>query len=247
MNAPLNVFTSHRSRRDFTPQPIPEALLAQVFEATRRAPTWNNAQNVSWITVTEPAAKAELARLSGRQAQIERAPVFAVLCIDFHKTAAACARHGVEQRVQDNLNGLLIGVLDAGILAGTMMNAARALGLAVCPVGGVRREPQQVIELLGLPRLVMPMVGVCMGYAPACAPAQPLKPRLPLTSLWHRERYDDASLDADIARLDAETLAYSTALGRADAPSWSATMAAKYASTGYLQVADTLKQQGFVF
>ncbi|VCU71062.1 FMN reductase [NAD(P)H] [Pigmentiphaga humi] len=245
MNAPLNVFTSHRSQRNFTSQPVAESLLAEVFEATRRAPTWNNAQNVSWVTVTDPAAKAELAHLAGNQAQIERAPVFAVLCVDFHKTAAACARHGVAQRVQENLNGLLIGVLDAGILAGTMMNAARAAGLAVCPVGGVRREPRKVIDLLGLPRLVMPMVGVCLGYAPA--PAQPLKPRLPLSSLWHRERYDDASLETDIARLDAETLAYSEALGRADAPSWSAATAAKYASAGYLHVADTLRQQGFVF
>ncbi|MDX3904370.1 MAG: nitroreductase family protein [Pigmentiphaga sp.] len=245
MNTLLQIFTSHRSRRDFTSQPVAESLLADVFEATRRAPTWNNAQNVSWVTVTEPAAKAELARLSGKQAQIERAPVFAVLCVDFHKTAVACARHGVEQRVQGNVNGLLIGVLDAGIVAGTMMNAARAAGLAVCPVGGVRREPQKVIKLLGLPRLVMPMVGVCLGYAPELA--QPDKPRLPLSSLWHRERYDGSTLEADIDWLDAQTLAYSAELSRAGALSWSATMATKYAGTGYHEVAETLRQQGFVF
>jgi len=245
MNAVLDHLCAHRSERDFSEQPVGDDVLARVFEATRRAPTWNNAQNVSWVVVRNPQTKARLARCSGNQAWIDQAPVFVVLVMDFYKTELAAQRHGRRQAVLDNVNSVLIGAVDTGILMGTMMAAARAAGLGVCPIGGVRRNMAEVIELLRLPRLVVPMTGVCMGYVRK--PSAGRKPRIDLASSWHPEVYDPARVAGGIDALDGEMQAYSRSLGRESAQSWSDAVSSRYGADAYGGVGPALRRQGFRF
>ena len=46
----------------------------------------------------------------------------------------------------------------------TLMTAARAFGLGVVPIGGIRRDPQAMIDLLRLPPNTFPVDGVVLGY-----------------------------------------------------------------------------------
>jgi FMN reductase [NAD(P)H] len=57
-------------------------------------------------------------------------------------------------------------------------------------------KPQQIIDLLHLPQLVMPVATLTVGW-PAEQP--PLSDRLPLESFVHQERYNDYLAD-DIDR-----------------------------------------------
>ncbi|GAA0523855.1 nitroreductase family protein [Pigmentiphaga sp. GD03639] len=245
MNPVLEHLCAHRSERDFSDRPVGDDTLAAVFEATRRAPTWNNAQNVSWVAVRDPRTKAALARCSGNQAWIARAPVFVVLLMDFYKTELAAGRHGRRQAVLDNVNSVLIGALDTGILMGTMMAAARAAGLGVCPIGGVRRGMLEVIELLRLPRLVAPLAGVCLGYLNTASEVR--KPRMALEASWHAEAYDRDRVAGAIDALDADMDAYSRGLGREGAQSWSDAVSSRYAADAYGGVGPALRRQGFCF
>lgn len=245
MNPVLEHLCSHRSERDFSDRPVDDETLAAVFEATRRAPTWNNAQNVSWVTVRDPRTKAALARCSGNQAWIERAPVFVVLLMDFYKTELAAGRHGRRQVVLDNVNSVLIGALDTGILMGTMMAAARAAGLGVCPIGGVRRGMGEAIELLRLPRLVAPLAGVCLGYPDTASKVR--KPRMALEASWHPETYDRERVEGAIDAMDAEMDGYSRGLGREGAQNWSDAVSSRYAADAYGGVGPALRRQGFCF
>ena len=244
-NEVLELLLAHRSERAFTDEPVDDATLTQVFEAARRSPTWNNAQNVSWVVVRKAESRATLARYCGNQSWIEKAPVFVVLLMDFHKTALAASKHGRRQVVHESVNGLLIGALDVGLVMSTMMTAARSLGLAVCPIGGVRRQMQDVIALLELPALVVPMAGICMGHVDTRSPLE--KPRLPLVSSWHDETYDDEQLFVAINMIDAEMDAYSSDLGRPDAQNWSDAISSRYGVTSYAAVAEALRRQGFRF
>jgi FMN reductase (NADPH) len=65
--------------------------------------------------------------------------------------------------------------------------AAESLGMGICYIGAIRNQPEQVIELLRLPRLVFPISGMTLGW-PDVEPL--IRPRLPLRAILHWERYD---------------------------------------------------------
>ena len=60
---------------------------------------------------------------------------------DFYKTGLAVEKAGGVQVFQRSLEGILAAVSDAGIALATLVIAARALGLGVVPIGGIRRDP----------------------------------------------------------------------------------------------------------
>lgn len=246
MDAVLELLASHRSVRSFVPRDVEPALLSSVYAAALRSPSWNNAQNVTLIEVRDPARKNALAALCGKQDSIRQAPVFTVLVMDFHKTSVAAARHGRQQTAHEDVNGLLIGAVDGGIVLSALMVAARAAGLGVCPIGGIRREPAAVIDLLQLPALTLPLAGLCMGYTDE--PAGPAKPRLPLASFCHPERYDASRIAPAVQAIDDATLSYRQAHASNAPSSWSDAVSARYdAMPAYAGVAEVLQTQGFRF
>jgi hypothetical protein len=90
---------------------------------------------------------------------------------------------------------LVMAVIDAALAAERFVCAAESLGLGICYIGALRDHPEAVKELLGLPKGVFGVFGMCLGW-----PAEPLeanvKPRLNEESLWFRERYR-SSFDFD--------------------------------------------------
>lgn len=77
--------------------------------------------------------------------------------------------------------------------------AAPALGLGVVPIGGIRRDPQAMIDLLGLPANTLPVDGVVLGYV---AEESPQKPRMAIESIRHEEKYHPEALKPAIDAYD---------------------------------------------
>ena len=84
--------------------------------------------------------------------------------MDFYKTRVGVEVAGEKQLIHESLEGYTVGAVDGGIALGTLMTAARSLGLGVVPIGGFRRDPQAVIDLLELPPLTFPLAGVAIGH-----------------------------------------------------------------------------------
>lgn len=234
---------THHSSRSFTSEPVDEHTLADVLTCGLRSPTWNNGQHVTAVVVRDKDRKRQLSVLCGSQPSIAEAPVFVTLVMDFHRTALAAGMHGRTQHVQDNVNGVLIGAVDVGIVLATLMAAARAAGLAVCPIGGIRRHSQQVCELLELPPLTFPMASMAMGH-----PVQtevPLKPRFDLPAFAHEERYQPERCQEGLSSIDVRYASYSATLGRPDAPTWTNAISTRYAQADYADVGRVLASRGF--
>ena len=86
--------------------------------------------------------------------------------------------------------------IDALLFTQTLCNLMDEEGLGYCYLGTTVYQPQQIIDLLHLPQLVMPVATLTVGW-PAEQP--PLSDRLPLESFVHQERYNDYLAD-DIDR-----------------------------------------------
>lgn len=242
MSEAVGVMLAHRSTRKYTDQPVSDAMLDQIIEAAYRAPTSVNGQQVSLVVSRDPQQRARIAQIAGGQPWIAQAPVFITVLVDYYKTHVGLEKAGETQIIQETVEGLLVGALDAGIALGNLMVAARALGLGIVPIGGIRRDPQAMIDLLGLPRLTFPIAGVCIGH-PAHVPVQ--KPRLAPGSFRHAETYDSAAIAPAIDAYDQEIMDYWAQIGRTDGLPWSENTASYYARVYFDHVRDVAERQGF--
>jgi len=244
MNETLSLLYSHHSDRSFTDEPVSDEALCSILEAARRAPTSSNAQHISTVVVRDAARRTLIAEFAGGQSWIAKAPVFVAVILDFYKTGLGIAAAGETSVFHETVEGLLAGVTDAGIALATMMTAARSLGLGIVPIGGIRRNSQGLIELLELPPRSFPVVGLSIGHVQQ--PAQ-LKPRLPIETFRHDERYRTEQLQPAISAYDTILLEYWQSLGRADGKPWSANTAEAYKQASHRPVAAAIQKQGITY
>ncbi|ORM68862.1 nitroreductase family protein [Pantoea rwandensis] len=242
MSSLIDIFTSHKSDRSFTDQPVDDAVLDRIISAAYRAPTSVNSQQVSLVVSRDAAKRAQISQIAGGQPWIAKAPVFITLVLDMHKSQVAMAAIDRQQLAHQSIESIVSGSTDVGIALGTLMAAARAEGLGIVPIGGIRRVPQELIALLNLPEHTFPVAGVVMGHVDQPA-AQ--KPRLPLATFRHDERYQRAGLEQHIADYNKEILQHWKDTGRHDGESWSESVSGYYSKVYFPDVLPALKKQGF--
>lgn len=245
-NPTLDLMRAHRSIRAFTVQPVPEVVVERMLEAAQWAPSTSFRQVYSVISVRDPALKAELRGCCGRQKWIEFAPVFLIFCADMHRLDAICQARGLRVNLE-HTETFLMAVLDAGLFMQNAALAAESLGLGTVMIGGLRDNPREVIKLLGLPRGVFGVAGMCLGY-PEKIPAP--RPRLPMDEILHHERYQPEGRAERLAAYDAQIRASGTYQRKNGAiEGWTDVMARTTsrppAETGRLQLREILLEQGF--
>lgn len=244
-NETLELLNRHASVRQYQNTPVSDEQLAAIIGAGQMASTSSNVQGYSVIAVKEPALKSELARLSGNQAYIEQCPVFLVWCADLYRLREAAAPH-LEGAVtyEDSTENLIVSTVDVTLAAQNAAIAAESQGLGIVYIGGIRNHIAKVSELLGLPELVWPVFGMCIGY-PAGPTGQ--RPRLPLQAVLHHERYDAAATVEQVKVYDEEMRTYlrERTGGKQDTP-WSVLMAKRLAEPVRLHMKEFLQSKGFL-
>jgi FMN reductase [NAD(P)H] len=241
MNKTVRLLQAHHSSRSYKSDAVPAEILDAIIESAHRAPTSINSQQISLVVVRDAASRARIAEIAGGQPWIAQAPVFIAVVADFYKTGLAVEKAGAHQVFQRSLEAIFSAVTNAGIAMATLMTAARALGLGIVPIGGIRRKPQAMIDLLGLPPNTFPVGGVVLGYVVEEASQ---KPRMPIGSFRHEEKYHAEPLMPAIDAYDRTLQDYWLKIGRADGLTWSANMAQHY-STFSRRIKSVAERQGF--
>lgn len=246
MNEVIKTLTNHRSFRQYLNTPVTEKELDAIIHAAQSGPSWIHGQQVSVIAVKDSARKKKLAELCGHQDHINQAPVFLIFCADFHRAKLASEIEGVSFEAADDADSLLVGAADVGIALANAIAAAESLGLGTVPIGGIRRTPLEVIKLLRLPKYVIPISGLCIGYG---TNDPGLNPRLPKEAFYHEETYNENQMG--ILHRYNDTMAEhrkKTTDGKSDA-NWTERIAGFYSrshyNNAYPEVPHMLKQQGF--
>ncbi|WP_078555312.1 NADPH-dependent oxidoreductase [Bacillus alkalicellulosilyticus] len=239
MNNVIETLTNHRSIRSFTEQTIDNELLDQIADATQAAPSWINGQQMSVVVVKDSTTKQRLAELVGNQSAVAEAPVFFVFCADFYRASLASTMEKTSFAVSDDIDALLVGATDVGLAMGNAIAAAESLGLSIVPIGGIRKNPLEVIELLDLPKYVLPISGLCIGYANQ---NPELKPRFAKEAVFHEETYKQDLID-QIVSYNRTMIDYSNGQG----PSWTERVASFYSMPFTSYTAAMLERQGFSF
>ena len=241
MNSIIKNFISHKSERSFKDQPIDDEVLNRIISTAYHAPTSVNSQQVSVIVTRDAEKRAKIAEIAGGQPWIAKAPIFITFVLDMHKSYTGMAAIGQTQIAHQSIESIVSGATDVGIALGSVMAAARAEGLGIVPIGGIRRDPQALISLLELPELTFPVAGVVIGHVD-----QPshMKPRLPMETFRHDEAYR-AGMEEQIARYNEVMVQHWKEIGRNDGESWSESVSGYYKNIYFPEVLPALKKQGF--
>lgn len=241
MNETICLLNSHRSDRSFTSEAISDEALETILEAARRAPSSSNGQHISLVVVRDAARRARIAEIAGGQPWIAKAPVFITVVADFYKTSVGAQMVGEVQDAHETVEAFIVAMTDAGITLATLMTAARSLGLGIVPIGGIRRHSQELVDLLQLPHLAFPVVGVAIGHVEKPATQ---KPRLPMKTYRHDETYHTEGLKEAIVAYDETLMKYWKSIGRSDGKPWSVNTAEYQKLMRFRDVKQTVAKQG---
>lgn len=190
---------AHRSIRKYTAEPLAAAQVEAILEAGRAASSSSFMQCTHIIRVTDEALRAELCEVAAGQKYVREAPEFWVFCLDYAKH-----KQRVPEAQVDWTEALILGAVDAGIMAQNCLLAAESLGLGGVYIGSLRNNTTRAIKLLGLPEYTFPLFGMCLGH-PAQAPLY--RPRLPRALTVSENRYRAADAAA-LAEYDIHLAAY---------------------------------------
>jgi FMN reductase [NAD(P)H] len=186
---------TRRSIRKYSNQSVSDELLNRLMNEAARTQTMGNLQLYSVVVTRSAEMKAKLAPAHFNQPMVTEAPVVLTICADFNRTSS-WARCRKAEPGYNNFLSFMNAAIDALLFTQTLCNLMDEEGLGYCYLGTTVYQPQQIIDLLHLPQLVMPVATLTVGW-PAEQP--PLSDRLPLESFVHQERYNDYLAD-DIDR-----------------------------------------------
>ena len=178
---------TRRTIRKYTEQPVSDELLNGLLTEAARTQTMGNLQLYSVVVTRSDEMKQRLAPAHFCQPMVTEAPVVLTVCADFNRTSQ-WARCRKAEPGYDNLLSFLNAAIDALLYTQTLCNLMDEEGLGYCYLGTTVYQPQQIIDTLQLPQLVMPVATLTVGW-PAEEP--PLSDRLPTAAFVHQETYHD--------------------------------------------------------
>jgi len=184
-----------RTIRKYTSEPIDDKLLNELLVIGCRTSTTGNMQVYSIIITTDTQVKNDLAPLHFNQKMITEAPAVLTFCADFNRFNKWCLLRKAEPGY-DNFLSFITAAIDALLVAQTFCIAAESKGLGICYLGTTTYNAHKIIKVLKLPRGVVPITTVTLGW-PSEKPEQ--VDRLPLEALIHKQTYADYS-DEDIIK-----------------------------------------------
>jgi nitroreductase len=181
------ILLSRRTIRKYTADHVDDKLLDEILTMGCRTSTTGNMQVYSIIVSRELSRKQELLPLHFNQKMIVEAPVVLTFCADFNRFNKWCEMRNAVPGY-DNFLSFMTAAIDALIVAQTVCIAAEAKGLGICYLGTATYSAGGIIKVLGLPKGVIPVATVTLGW-PAENPHQ--VDRLPLGAIIHNEVYTD--------------------------------------------------------
>lgn len=182
-----DLLLNRRTIRKYTAKEVDNTLLHKILNEGCRSSTTGNMQLYSIIITRDSEMKKELAPLHFNQKMVTEAPVVLTFCADFNRFNKWCLMRNAEPGY-NNLLSFFTAAIDAIIVAQTTAVSAESLGLGICYLGTTTYTANKIIEVLKLPKGVIPVTTITMGW-PAETPDQ--VDRLPLEAIIHREQYTD--------------------------------------------------------
>ncbi len=188
-NKTIELLLERASCRAFTNKKIPKDVLEYILKTGIHAATGGNLQPYSIIKIEKQATKRRIAKLAG-QGFIADAPVNLLFCIDWRRLERWAKLEMAPFTAASSFRHFWISFQDTIITAQSICTAADAMSLGSVYIGTVIEFFLILKRMLKLPRGVMPVVLLCIGY-----PKKKTTPhsKLGIDAIVHNETYQELS------------------------------------------------------
>ena len=239
----IQLLTTHASVRKYKPVTLSTDEVKELVSAGQHAASSHFVQAYSVIHVTDPAKKEALAEFAMNKQQFSTAGAVLVLCMDYYRIEKGANLAGeIDYR---NAEDLLVAATDVALFTQNIAVAAESKGYGICYIGGVRNNPAEISNLLGLPKGVAPMYALTIGVPDE---QNEVKPRLPVEAILHENEYDDEKYESLIPAYDKTMNEYYQSRSSNQKNSdWSESMATFLKKPRRLHMKEFLQKQGFDF
>lgn len=242
MNEMIENLLSHRSIRKFKSKQLNQQQIETIVCSAQHASTSSYMMAYSIIGVTDESKKERLAEITG-QSYVKHNGHFLIFCADLNRVTVKAANDEYENMLDnlENSEHFLVSAIDAALAAQNAAIAAESMGLGICYIGSIRNNIAAVDELFHLPKHVIPLFGMAIGY-PAHHPES--KPRLPINAVYFENGYQDHEDALD--RFDEKIGNYyakRSENNRKD--TWTDQMKRRFQKTIRMDVTDHVKNKGF--
>jgi nitroreductase len=186
---------SQRACRDFSDEPVDDAVVARLLEAATHAPSAENRQPWVFIVVRDPSTRARLHDLSehaweqgGREFSVRRLPPRLLADVEHGIAGGGYRAAPMVVVVAADTTRAHPATIPASIFPAVqnLLLAAQGVGLGSALTTITTTFAAELTGLLGLPDTVVAQAVVPLGY-----PAKPLGPprREPFAEHTYRDRY----------------------------------------------------------
>ncbi|HDP55110.1 MAG TPA: NADPH-dependent oxidoreductase, partial [Bacteroidetes bacterium] len=155
----MKAILNHRSIRKYKTTPIEESILNEILQAGVRASTTGNMQLYSIVATTDNQIKEQLAPCHFNQPMVKQAPVVLTFCADFNRFNKWCQQRNAVPGY-DNFLSFFTAAIDALLVAQNVCVAAEDKGLGICYLGTTTYSADKIIDVLKLPKGVVPVTTV---------------------------------------------------------------------------------------
>jgi len=187
----IDTILNHRSIRKYKDKSIDKDIINRILHAGIRASNTGSMQAYSIIVTQDVKKKEELLPLHFSQEAVKQAPLILTFCADLNRFNKWCELRDAKP-AYDNFLWFYTASIDATITAQNCALAAEAEGLGICYMGTTNYNAEKIIDVLNLPKGVVPVTTLTIGY-PDEKPY--LTERLPNEAVVHYEEYSDFSED----------------------------------------------------
>lgn len=200
MNETIKSQLAHRTIREFTNQAVSDSVMHTLFEVAMRTPTSRGMQNASIIWVKDSEKKHTLAQINAQE-YVARAPIYLLFVADLSRTAAVLEESGLNAAGAHTMDVYTEAFTDACLMVQNVVVAAESLGLGATILGGLLSDPGAVIDLLDLPQLTFPVLGLMLGYPnqhPQLKPRMAQELRVMVDHYERPDSWNEALADYDV-------------------------------------------------
>ena len=175
MNNTIKTQLNHRTIREFKEKEVPKELLDNFIDVIQRTASSTGMQTYSIIRVTDSKIKEKIATVCGQE-YVARMPELFVFIVDAFRNNKIAEEIGSKKyEASHDMDRFFQGFTDSALAAQNLTNAIESEGLGAVYLGSILNDTEKIIEILKLPELTFPVLGVGFGY-PNQEPQ--LKPRM---------------------------------------------------------------------
>ena len=186
----LKLLMNRRSIRVFKRARMPDEIVRMIVEAGVRAPTY--LQSYTIIQVKDEELRDGVVDLcEGQDELIKNAAAIFLICADLNRTKRMLNLLGHSHVLLSDKHPVesIFAVFDSATLIENMIIAAEALGYGSTILDYPLVYPKEFAKLFQLPKGVTPLVLLCIGEK---GEVPPIRPRLPLRTVFLVDRYENA-------------------------------------------------------